>query len=73
MGSGGSAFRNIYTIVGGVLSFFYIAVGMLFLDGKITFDIEPIYRKLLGFVIVLYGFFRLYTFYQRFRNRRNEE
>jgi predicted membrane chloride channel (bestrophin family) len=73
MANGGSAFRSIYTVVGGILSFFYIGIGILFLKGEITFDIQPLYLNLFGVVLILYGLFRVYTFYQRYKNMRNEE
>lgn len=73
MGSVGPAFRNIYSIVGGILSLFYIAIGFLFIDGKITFNFEPMYQKIFGGVLVMYGLFRVNMFYRRFKQMRNEE
>ncbi|MGP8216543.1 MAG: hypothetical protein ACLQQ4_13325 [Bacteroidia bacterium] len=64
---------NILMFVGGIFSFFYILFGALMIMGKITlFDLEPVNRKLLGAAVLAYGVFRLYLFFRRYKQMREE-
>jgi hypothetical protein len=65
--SSGSPIQRFYLIIGGTLSIFYLAVGAALLSGRITFGLDTKTTMLVGTVVVLYGLFRLYMFYVRYR------
>jgi hypothetical protein len=59
--------------VGAVMSFFYIALGIVMLMGYFNlFNLELTYSRMLGGAITAYGLFRLYLFIQRYKQMRNE-
>ena len=73
MANGRSPLQNILMFVGGINSFLYIAIGILFLLGKITLGLDVTLAKLLGGAVLAYGLFRLYLFFQRYKRMREEE
>ncbi len=65
---------RILMFVGGMMSLFYIALGVVMIMGGFNiFNLEPTNARLLGGALAGYGLFRLYLFIQRFRQMRNED
>ena len=70
----GNAPSRILMFVGAIMSFFYIALGIVMLLGGFNlFNLGTANARLLGGAIAGYGLFRLYLFIQRFRQMRKEE
>jgi hypothetical protein len=69
----GSPIQNMMLFIGGVLSFFYVTLGILFIIGKVSFGWTPTTGMFFGFAILAYGIFRAYLFYQRYKRMREEE
>lgn len=65
--------QHFYMLIGGIFSFFYIIVGVLFLLRRLTFGIDPKMVNYIGTGILAYGLFRLYVFYKRYKAMREEE
>lgn len=73
MAKGNSPLHSFYMLVGGIFSFFYIIVGILFLLRRITLGIDPKMANYIGTGILAYGLFRLYMFYKRYKAMREDE
>jgi hypothetical protein len=70
----GNAPSRLLMFVGAIMSFFYIALGIVMLMGGFNlFNLSDTNSRLLGGAITGYGIFRLYLFIQRFRQMRKEE
>jgi hypothetical protein len=70
----GNAPSRLLMFVGAMMSFFYIALGIVMMMGGFNlFNLGDTNSRLLGGAIAGYGLFRLYLFIQRFRQMRKEE
>src|SRR6185312_8746414 len=67
----GSGIPKFYLLIGGPLSLFYIAVGGALMSGKLSFGFDSSTQMTIGVVVLLYGLFRLYLFFVRYRRYRN--
>jgi hypothetical protein len=69
----GGPLQTVLTYVGGIMSFFYIILGGLFVSGKISLGLDSTKLSLVGGGLVLYGLTRAFVFYQRIKQMREEE
>ena len=69
----GEYLQKAYLFIGGTFSVFYVAVGLLIATGRISFGMEPSLRFLVGLGIMLYGIFRGFMFYKRYKQSKQEE
>lgn len=65
--------KSFYLLTGSVFSFVYLICGILMLIDKFPFHFEPDTRIGIGCVLVAYGSFRIYIFYNRIRSNRENE
>jgi len=68
----GSFLKVAYLFIGGTFSIFYLVVGLMLTAGRFTFGMEPSVRVLVGVVIIVYGIFRAFMFYKKYKEFREE-
>ena len=65
--------QKAYLFVGGIFSVFYITVALMLGSGRISFGMEPTMRLLVGAGILLYGLFRGFIFYRKYKQSKEGE
>lgn len=61
----------IFGIVMGII--YLIAGGFIFASSPVLLsDLDPLYRKILGLLIILYGTFRFFKVYKKYNEYKNE-
>jgi small-conductance mechanosensitive channel len=69
----GNHLQTAYLFIGGIFSVFYVTVGLMLCSGRISFGMEPTMRLLVGAGILLYGLFRGFVFYRKYKQSKEEQ
>jgi hypothetical protein len=68
-----NSISKAYLYVGGIFSVFYVVVGLMLCSGRLTFGMEPSMRVLVGAGIIVYGIFRAFIFYKKYKDSKEEQ
>jgi hypothetical protein len=69
----GDYLQKAYLFIGGTFSVFYVAVGLMICTGKVAFGMEPSLRFLVGLGILLYGVFRAFIFFKKYKQYKQDQ
>ena len=69
----GDYLQKAYLFVGGTFSVVYVVAGLLIATGRLAFGMEPSMRFLIGVGIMLYGIFRAFIFFRKYKQSKEEQ